>query len=61
MNSCIELFRLLYADDMEERCGISEGPGDPAIKLPVELAIATLLNPLYGGKFLVFRKLPSCF
>lgn len=50
MDPCIELFRMLYADDMEERCGLTEGPGVPAMKLPVELSIALLLNPMYGGR-----------
>jgi hypothetical protein len=54
MDPCIELFRELYADDMEERCGLTEGPGAPAIKLPTEPAIALLLNPIYGGKSIVF-------
>jgi hypothetical protein len=49
MLSCIELFRHLYADDMEECCGLSEGPGIPTEKLPTMTAIALLLNPLYGG------------
>lgn len=51
MDPCIELFRMLYASDMEERCGFSEGEGDPAIKLPVDLAVACLLNPIFGGTF----------
>jgi hAT family C-terminal dimerisation region len=58
MDPCIELFRMLYADDMEVRCGFNEaGEGrEPATKLPVETAIALLLNPLYGGK----RNITSC-
>jgi hypothetical protein len=48
MDACIELFRKLYANDMAERCGFREG-GLPTKKLPVESAIALLLNPLYGG------------
>jgi hypothetical protein len=55
MESCIELFRMLYADDMEDRCGFTEdnekGEPEPANKLPIDLAIAVLLNPMYGGKF----------
>lgn len=50
MDPCIELFRLLYAEDMEVRCGLTESPGSPAIKLPTMTAIALLLNPLYGGR-----------
>ena len=49
MDVCIETFRRLYANDMEERCGFRED-GLPTKKLPVETAIALLLNPLYGGK-----------
>ena len=49
MDPCIEKFRKLYADDMEERCGFTEGPGLDVAKLPVDTAIALLLNPVYGG------------
>ena len=49
MDVCIETFRRLYANDMEERCGFRED-GLPTKKQPVETAIALLLNPLYGGK-----------
>jgi hypothetical protein len=49
MDPCIELFRMLYADDMEARFGFTKRPNDPSEKLPVMLAIALLLNPLYGG------------
>ena len=50
MEPCIRLFRELYADDMEERCGLVEEIGEPANKLPTILALSALLNPLYGGK-----------
>jgi hypothetical protein len=50
MDPCIELFRLLYADDMEARVGITEEDDEPASKLPNDIAMACLLNPLYGGK-----------
>jgi hypothetical protein len=50
MDTSIELFRMLYATDMEERCGMLDD-GEPACKLPTDLAIALLLNPIYGGKF----------
>ena len=51
MHPCIESFRQLYADDMAFRCGLTESRGGcPAFKLPVDCAIALLLNPLYGGK-----------
>ena len=50
MDSCIELFRMLYADDMEVRCGLADTIGAPAIKLPSMTAVALLLNPLYGTR-----------
>ena len=51
MDDCIEKFRGLYARDMELRCGLVEkDTGEPAKKLPVDTAVAALLNPLYGGK-----------
>jgi hypothetical protein len=53
MEPCIKLFRELYSDDMEERCGLSEGVGDPVTKVPTIIGFACLLNPLYGGKMLV--------
>ena len=49
MEPCILMFRELYADDLKERVGLTEGPGEPAFKLPVIIALAALLNPLYGG------------
>ena len=49
MDPCIELFQKLYADDMEVRCGLTERPDFPCAKLPSEIAIALLLNPMYGG------------
>ena len=51
MDPCIQTFRRLYADDMAKRCGLTEGPNLPSPKLPVDCAIALLLNPMYGGKF----------
>jgi hAT family C-terminal dimerisation region len=50
MDPCIELFRMLYATDMEERCGFIDKDGEAVMKLPTDLAIACLLNPLYGGR-----------
>jgi hypothetical protein len=50
MEPCIELFRMLYAKDMEERCGYTDDNGTPVLQLPVDLAIACLLNPMYGGR-----------
>jgi hypothetical protein len=50
MDPCIELFRKLYADDMEKRCGLTTKEGVPCSKLPSLIAIAMLLNPLYGGR-----------
>lgn len=48
MDSSIETFRKLYAQDMAERCGFCVD-GLPVLKFPVETSIALLLNPLYGG------------
>jgi hAT family C-terminal dimerisation region len=50
MEECIEDFRELYAKDMLERCGVTKNDGTPTEKLPVTIAIAALLNPLYGGQ-----------
>jgi hypothetical protein len=50
MDPCVELFRMLYAKDMEERCGYALESGRPVSKLPVDLAIACIINPMYGGK-----------
>jgi hypothetical protein len=50
MEPSIELFRQLYASDLEERCGfIDPDDGEDSVQLPSETAIALLLNPLYGG------------
>jgi hypothetical protein len=51
MEPCIELFRKLFAKDMSWRSGISLKDGVPTEKLPVTIAIACLLNPMYGGTF----------
>lgn len=51
MDPCVELFRMRYAEDMEDRVGITE-EGSPANKLPNDIALACLLNPLYGGELL---------
>jgi hypothetical protein len=50
MDICIESYRAFYADDMEQRCGLTDTIGDPALKFPCVLGFATLMNPLYGGK-----------
>jgi hAT family C-terminal dimerisation region len=50
MEPCILKFRELYADDLENRIGLTEGPGERAHKLPVIIGLAALLNPLYGGR-----------
>ena len=50
MNPCVELFRTLYADDMEKRCGFTVASNVDVRRLPTEISIACLLNPLYGGK-----------
>jgi hypothetical protein len=50
MDPCIELFRRLYADDMEQRCGLTSKPGLKVTKLPSEIAMSVLLNPMYGGE-----------
>jgi hypothetical protein len=47
MDICIEKFRDLFAADMEKRCGI-----DGKSRLPADIAVACLMNPLYGGKLL---------
>jgi hypothetical protein len=51
---CIEQFRKHFADDLERRCGFVElndkDQWDDTVKLPVDIAVACLLNPLYGGK-----------
>ena len=58
MQPCIESFRSLYADDMEFRCGLSESRGGArSQRLPVETAMACLLNPMYGGE----NYLLTCF
>jgi hypothetical protein len=49
MDPCIELFRKLYVNDMSHRCGLTED-GESVDKLPKEIAMALLLNPMYGGK-----------
>jgi hypothetical protein len=56
MDTCIELFRQLYADDMEQRCGLTAKRGVPHNKLPSEIAIGVLLNPMYGGEYLFCRR-----
>jgi hypothetical protein len=50
MNPSVELFRMLYADDMEKRCGFTVASNVDVMRLPTEISIACLLNPLYGGK-----------
>lgn len=52
MSPCIEKFRDLYADDLEFRLGLTtEANRDAhAEELPKDVAVACLLNPLYGGK-----------
>jgi hypothetical protein len=51
---CIEQFRKHFADDLERRCGFVElndkDQWEDTVKLPVDIAVACLLNPLYGGK-----------
>ena len=50
MAVCIELFRQLYASDLSERLGLSYKHDVPVPKLPADIAVACLLNPLYGGE-----------
>jgi hypothetical protein len=50
MEDCIELFRELYVKDMGIRCGIIKDNGSPVTKLPNIIAMACLLNPLYGSE-----------
>jgi hypothetical protein len=49
MDPCIELFRDLFATDLEQRCGLANTDG-PVTRLPMDIAVACLLNPLYGGQ-----------
>ena len=53
MDMCIEYYRCLYAKDMLRRCGLTDDNGERLEKLPSIMAMAALLNPMYGGK--------SCF
>jgi hypothetical protein len=57
MNKEIYMFRKLFADDFELRCGLVyvEKENDQEVtynvaRLPKDIAIACLLNPLVGGK-----------
>jgi hypothetical protein len=57
MNKEIYIFRKLFADDFELRCGLvyHEKQGDKKVVydvgfLPKDIAVACLLNPLVGGK-----------
>jgi hypothetical protein len=50
MHACIELFRSLYVQDMSVRCGLYESVGVRSERLPSEIAMACILNPIYGGK-----------
>ena len=55
MNKSVTMFRELFADDLEVRCGLSEWEDNskknliPVERLPQDLAISCLLNPLVGG------------
>ena len=50
MDPCISLYRELYATDMAKRCGLMNEDGHPATKFPTMIAMACLLNPIYGGE-----------
>ena len=59
MLECIETFREMFVEDFEQRCGFfvmnkDEGAGELSLteteSLPPDIAVATLLNPLYGGE-----------
>jgi hypothetical protein len=55
MEPCIAHFRLLFADDLEIRCGLvketeQRGIVEDAKELPSDIAVSCLLNPLVGGK-----------
>ena len=57
MDVCIESFCSFYADDMEHRSGLTERPNNNNVsKYPTVMGMATLMNPLYGGKNFI-----SCF
>ena len=54
MEPCIARFRYLFADDFELRCGLVKETGildevEDVKKLPTDIAVACLLNPLVGG------------
>jgi hypothetical protein len=58
MLDCIQEFRHLFIYDFHVRCGFTVYNHDDqrmenTKKLPAEVAMAALLNPLYGGKFQV--------
>jgi hypothetical protein len=61
MEDCIELFRDLYARDMALWCGIFDSRDESVPKLPHVLAMACLLNPMYGGMFLFLFSFVSSF
>ena len=60
MPACIEQLRDVFADDLELRCKLkykpdrSEGKVFDMAQLPRDIAMGCLLNPMYGGKLLVF-------
>ena len=49
MDNCIELFWELYVQDMSNRCGITNPEEGPVKALPQMIAMACLMNPMYGG------------
>lgn len=56
MQPCIAQFRSVFADDLEMRCKLvrfidGDQPNiEDVPRLPVDIAIGCLLNPLLGGK-----------
>jgi hypothetical protein len=56
MANCIQEFRHTFANDLEHRCGLTYWNDDEpsrltdAKRLPADIAIAALLNPLLGGE-----------
>jgi hypothetical protein len=56
MANCIQQFRHTFANDLEHRCGLTHWNDDvpsqltDVKRLPADIAMAALLNPLLGGE-----------
>lgn len=69
MLECIENFRVLFAEDFSFRSGLTYSVLEEdnknyiydTLALPPEVAIAALLNPLFGGKLLLSDVICFCF